>query len=41
VHDALRGSTFVVVEGGGHVPSATKAPAAIEAVRAFVAKAGA
>ena len=36
VHEALRASTFVNVEGGTHVPSTTKAPVAIEAIRAFV-----
>lgn len=36
VHEALRESTFVVVEGGGHVPSTARAPAAVDAIRAFV-----
>jgi pimeloyl-ACP methyl ester carboxylesterase len=35
VHQGIPGSTFVVVEGGGHVPSSTKQEAAVRAVRAF------
>jgi 3-oxoadipate enol-lactonase len=36
VHEAIRGSSFVEVEGGGHVPSTSHARAAVQAVRAFV-----
>jgi pimeloyl-ACP methyl ester carboxylesterase len=38
VHEALRGSRYLVVDDGGHVPSAEGRPAAIAAVRAFVAE---
>lgn len=38
LHRALPGSTFVVIEGGGHVPSAEGRPEAVEAVRAFLAE---
>lgn len=38
VHEAIRGSAFVLVPGGGHVPSAQSRPEAVEAVRKFVAE---
>jgi pimeloyl-ACP methyl ester carboxylesterase len=38
VHEAVRGSAYVVVEGGGHVPSAERRAQAIDAVRSFVAE---
>jgi pimeloyl-ACP methyl ester carboxylesterase len=37
VHERIRGSTLVMVEGGGHVPSAERRPGAVTAVRRFVA----
>lgn len=37
LHQALPGSTFVVIEDGEHVPSAEGRPEAVEAVRAFLA----
>jgi pimeloyl-ACP methyl ester carboxylesterase len=37
VHEAIPGSTFVVVPDGGHVPSAERRPLAADAVRAFLA----
>jgi len=37
VHEAIPESAFVVVPDGGHVPSAERRPAAVDAVRAFVA----
>lgn len=36
VHEAIEGSTFVVAEGGGHVPSAARPGAVVAAIRAFV-----
>jgi pimeloyl-ACP methyl ester carboxylesterase len=36
VHDAVTNSTFVAIEGAGHVPTAAKRPEAIGAVRAFL-----
>jgi pimeloyl-ACP methyl ester carboxylesterase len=38
VHQAIAASTFIVVAGGGHVPSAERRPEAVTAVRAFLAK---
>jgi pimeloyl-ACP methyl ester carboxylesterase len=37
VHERIRGSTLVMVEGGGHVPSAERRSGAVTAVRRFVA----
>lgn len=36
VHDAIAGSSFVAIEGGGHVPSAQGSPQAAESVRSFL-----
>jgi len=36
VHERIRGSTLVMVEGGGHVPSTERRPDALAAVRRFV-----
>lgn len=36
VHEAIAGSRFVSVEGGGHVPSVTGHAAAVEAIRRFL-----
>jgi pimeloyl-ACP methyl ester carboxylesterase len=38
VHAALKGSTFVEVDGGGHVPSAEHRPVAAAAVRELIAR---
>jgi pimeloyl-ACP methyl ester carboxylesterase len=38
VHEAIAGSTFIVIEGGGHVPTAERRAGAIDAVRAFLRK---
>jgi 3-oxoadipate enol-lactonase len=35
VHEALPGSTFVAIDGAGHVPSTQRHPDAVSAVRAF------
>lgn len=40
VHEAIAGSRFVVVPGGGHVPTLHKPPALMEAARAFMAQVG-
>jgi pimeloyl-ACP methyl ester carboxylesterase len=37
VQEAIRGAVFVEVAGAGHVPSAERRPAAVEAVRSFLA----
>jgi pimeloyl-ACP methyl ester carboxylesterase len=38
VHDAIAGSRFVEVEGGGHVPSAAGSASAVEAIRGFLSE---
>lgn len=36
LHDGLAGSTFVVVDGAGHVPTTVEPPAVMAAVRRFL-----
>ncbi|MEO7094354.1 MAG: alpha/beta hydrolase, partial [Polyangiales bacterium] len=39
VHEAVSNSTFVAIEGAGHVPTTAKRPEATAAVRAFLERA--
>jgi pimeloyl-ACP methyl ester carboxylesterase len=36
VHESIVGSTFVAIEGAGHVPTAARRPEVAEAVRRFL-----